>query len=100
MNSKQLSIVLNVVSPKGPWNVKERDGEVWWVWKGDEADKPTEEQLQAAWDSVAHQYERQYDPIEEQLDRLWHAIDQGIPLEESDFYLMNKAVKDNNPKGA
>jgi len=51
----------------------------------------------------ANQYARdratQYAPQADQLDMLWHAIDQGIDLKQSDFYTGNKAVKDAHPKG-
>ena len=51
----------------------------------------------------ANQYARdratQYAPLADQLDMLWHAIDQGIDLKQSDFYTGNKAVKDAHPKG-
>jgi len=40
-----------------------------------------------------------YPPITDQLDMLWHAIDEGIDLKQSDFYTGNKAVKDAHPKG-
>jgi len=40
-----------------------------------------------------------YPSIADQLDMLWHAIDQGIDLKQSDFYTGNKAVKDAHPKG-
>jgi len=70
--------------------------------------KPTEQEcidgvaaLQAEYN--ANQYARdratQYAPLADQLDMLWHAIDQGIDLKQSDFYTGNKAVKDANPKG-
>jgi len=70
--------------------------------------KPTEQEcidgvaaLQAEYD--ANQYARdratQYAPLADQLDMLWHAIDQGIDLKQSDFYTGNKAVKDAHPKG-
>jgi len=57
--------------------------------------------LQAEYDSNQYQRDRakDYAPIADQLDMLWHAIDQGIDLKQSDFYTGNKAVKDANPKG-
>lgn len=36
--------------------------------------------------------------IANELDMLWHAIDQGIPLNQSEFYTKIKAVKDKYPK--
>ena len=57
--------------------------------------------LQAEYDSKQYQRDRatQYAPLADQLDMLWHAIDQGIDLKQSDFYTGNKAVKDAHPKG-
>lgn len=39
-----------------------------------------------------------YPEIGEQLDLLWHAIDEGKLDKTSDFYLRLKAVKDEFPK--
>ena len=39
-----------------------------------------------------------YPPITDQLDMLWHAIDSGENLKNSDFYNTLKAVKDKYPK--
>jgi len=57
--------------------------------------------LQAEYDSNQYQRDRakDYAPLADQLDMLWHAIDQGIDLKQSDFYIGNKAVKDARPKG-
>ena len=98
MNSRQLAIALNTICPKGPWNVKEEDDKVWWVWKGEESEKPTEEQLQEAWDSVGYQHERKYPDLGEQFDMIFHAIDSGTLDKTSDFYKAIKAVKDTHPK--
>jgi len=58
-------------------------------------------EAQAEYDSNQYARDRatQYAPLADQLDMLWHAIDQGIDLKQSDFYTGNKAVKDANPKG-
>jgi len=57
--------------------------------------------LQAEYDSQEYARNRAsaYPPQADQLDMLWHAIDQGIDLKQSDFYTGNKAVKDAHPKG-
>ena len=39
-----------------------------------------------------------YPEIGEQLDMLWHAIDDGTLDKNSDFYKSLKKVKDDNPK--
>jgi hypothetical protein len=41
---------------------------------------------------------KQYKPVTDQLDMLWHAIDTGTLDKTCDFYTVNKTVKDNNPK--
>jgi len=61
----------------------------------------------ADWDKCVAEYERckyvrdrvnEYASPKEQLDKIWHAIDDGIDLKDSDFYKDNKAVKNDNPK--
>ena len=42
---------------------------------------------------------REYPQLKEQLDMLWHAIDEGKLDKTSEFYLRLKAVKDEYPKG-
>ena len=55
--------------------------------------------LQTEYDNNQYQRDRQYAPTGDQLDMLWHSIDAGIDLKQSEFYIANKAVKDANPKG-
>ena len=66
---------------------------------------PTLAQLQAEVDSVEQELEtnayktlRQYPSLGDQLDMLWHAIDNGTLNKTSDFYTAIKAVKDAHPK--
>jgi len=77
-------------------------------WLDTEQTQPSEAEIQAEIQRLqaeynANQYARdratQYAPLADQLDMLWHAIDQGIDLKQSDFYTGNKAVKDAHPKG-
>jgi hypothetical protein len=52
-----------------------------------------------AWvDPEAYKSLRQYPFIGDQLDMLWHAIDNGTLNKTSDFYTAIKAVKDAHPK--
>ena len=85
-----------------------------WVLRGDELEwldttqtQPTESEIQAEVQRLqaeydANQYQRdraaEYPAIEDQLDSLWHAIDQGIDLKLSGFYNNNKQVKDTYAK--
>ena len=56
--------------------------------------------LQADYDAKEYQRDRaqKYPSIGNQLDMLWHAIDNGTLDKTSDFYTTLKTVKDNNPK--
>ena len=54
-----------------------------------------------AWiDPNTYKYQRvaKYPSIGDQLDMLWHAIDNGTLNKTSDFYTAIKAVKDAHPK--
>ena len=56
-------------------------------------------ELQTIYDNNQYQRDRQYAPTGDQLDMLWHTIDEGGTLDKtSEFYIANKAVKDANPK--
>lgn len=66
---------------------------------------PTEEQiitkqaeLKEAWDAKEYQRNRAYPLIEEQLDMLWHAIDNNSLDKTCEFYTTLKAIKDGVPK--
>ena len=79
------------------------------IWK-DPADTVSKEvidakvaELQAEYDSKQYQRDRAdaYPELKEQLDLLWHAIDDGkfnVKSKDTDFYKKLKAVKDANPK--
>ena len=45
-----------------------------------------------------HNRRHSYPEIGEQLEMLWHAIDDGTLDKNSDFYKSLKKVKDDNPK--
>jgi hypothetical protein len=83
-----------------------------WIMRGDvlewldtKQSKPTETQittelarLQSEYDAKEYQRLRQYPSLGDQLDMLWHAIDNGTLNKTSDFYTAIKAVKDAHPK--
>jgi len=54
--------------------------------------------VQAYIDANEYKYQRQYPSLGDQLDMLWHAIDNGTLNKTSDFYTAIKAVKDAHPK--
>ena len=57
-------------------------------------------ELKASYDAKDYQRKREpeYPAIGEQLDLLWHAIDDGTLDKTSDFYTSLKATKDKYPK--
>ena len=87
--------------PNAKWVLRGNEIE----WLDTEISQPTEEQiatelarLQAEYEANEYQRLRQYPPIGDQLDMLWHAIDNGTLNKTSDFYTAIKAVKDAHPK--
>jgi hypothetical protein len=59
-----------------------------------------EVEVQADYDAKQYQRDRVYPSIGDQLDMLWHSIDQNPALKSQyfDFYEAIKAVKVKNPK--
>ena len=57
-----------------------------------------ESTVQAYTNANAYKTQRQYPSLGDQLDMLWHAIDNGTLNKTSDFYTAIKAVKDAHPK--
>lgn len=57
-------------------------------------------ELKDAYTSAEYKRKRakEYSPLKEQLDMLWHSIDKGNLDKTSDFYTTNKAVKDKYSK--
>ena len=80
------------------------------IWREKDIPCPTNEKLEAEqtklladYDSKQYQRDRAdaYPELKEQLDLLWHAINDGkfnVKSKETDFYKKLKAVKDANPK--
>ena len=69
-------------------------------WKSKAVDKPSESTintLKSELDFLSGRAQS-YPPIGEQLDMLWHAIDEGKLDKTCDFYLKLKSVKDVYPK--
>ena len=89
------------INPHGDHSYSNIESQVNGVTKPSESDvnaKITE--LKNAYASAQYKRERakQYKPVTDQLDMLWHAIDTGTLDKTCDFYTVNKTVKDNNPK--
>lgn len=90
-----------------------------WVLNGDSYDgliwietnidsKPTEAEvmaeiarLQAEYEANQYQRDRAkaYPSIQEQLDMLWHSVNNGTDLKDSDWFNQLSSVKQAHPKG-
>jgi hypothetical protein len=77
------------------------------IWQDNTQTQPSDEEiqdevnrLQTIEDSSAYKYQRmnEYPSISDQLDMLWHAIDNNTLDKTSNFYLTLKQVKDQYPK--
>ncbi len=69
-------------------------------YKMDENDIDIETNKEAEITNLQYKDDRQYPDIKEQLDMLWHAIDENATLKTqfADFYNTIKLVKDQYPK--
>jgi hypothetical protein len=69
-------------------------------WYYTEKPKPTQEELDAVELSYVQKRLKEYPSIQDQLDMLWHSIDQNPELKQKyfDFYEAIKAVKVKYPK--
>jgi len=95
---RQEVVLRDIADGKGPfisgWNIKDKP-------------KPTLEEL-TVFDEEATRIEQErvvrnarraaYPPIEDQLDMLWDAMDEGEIEKAKKFYDTLKAVKDDHPK--
>jgi hypothetical protein len=95
---------LQELRPKASWSLNGNEYENL-VWTDEEQTKPTQQEVEDKiaelledFQSKEYQRERVYPSIGDQLDMLWHAIDNGTLNKTSDFYTTIKAVKDANPK--
>lgn len=93
--------------PNALWEVKIGNTYADIVWKDENETMPTEAEVNAAIVEVqaeieANRYKQEramaYPQLAEQLDMLWHAINNGTLDKTSDFYTTLKQVKDDNPK--
>ena len=104
-NKIDKSDVLSSLCPTAEWVLRGEELE----WLDTTQTQPTDSEitaevtrLQSIYDNNQYQRDRQYAPIGDQLDMLWHSIDAGEfgdTAKQSEFYTANKAVKDASPKG-
>ena len=93
------------INPNASFEIKNNDiNQITWhnnttpISKADIEAKMVE--LQAEYDAKQYQRDRVYPSIGDQLDMLWHSIDQNPSLKSQyfDFYEAIKAVKVKHPK--
>lgn len=65
------------------------------AWADNRTDEQKEQQALAA---VSQARRRAYPPLGDQMDMLWHAMDDNVMPRVEPFYSQIKAVKDANPK--
>jgi len=70
------------------------------TWHDDNPTNITKEQIKAKINETKYQKDRVYPSIGDQLDMLWHSIDQNTELKSQyfNFYEAIKSVKVKNPK--
>lgn len=70
-------------------------------WESDDITQPTEEEINAkiAELNILDTRKIAYGNITDQLDKLWHDINDGKLNKTGSWYLAIKQVKDDNPKG-
>ena len=100
---------IKALRPNARFEMVAGNGEFEWPrWEdSDGLAPPTKDEIMREFErqkAVAEYYQYAYDRCKhypdgfEQLDMLWHAVDQGIDLKESDWYKKIKEVKDKFPK--
>jgi len=100
-----ITSAIQAINPNAEFSVNAEDYEqITWlngtavISKSDIVAKQAE--LKIAYDAKQYQRDRVYPSIGDQLDMLWHSIDQTPALKSQyfDFYEAIKAVKVKNPK--
>ena len=101
----KISIAIYKINPNAQYTVGENDiNQITWhngttpIPKADIEAKMVE--VQAEYDANQYQRDRVYPSIGDQLDMLWHSIDQNPALKSQyfEFYEAIKAVKVKHPK--
>lgn len=89
--------------PGAEWSLRGDDLE----WLDTKQTRPTDLEITAEVNRLQNEYDtkeyqrlraKEYPALGDQLDMLWHAIDNGTLNKTSDFYTAIKAVKDAHPK--
>ena len=100
---------IKALRPNAKFEMVAGNGEFEWPrWEDPNGRRPpTKDQIMKEFErqkAVAEYYQYAYDRCAnypdgfEQLDMLWHAIDQGLDLKDSDWYKKIKEVKEKFPK--
>jgi hypothetical protein len=104
--SINISLALKSLRPGASWAIRGQEYSGL-EWRDNTQEKPTEqelldevERLTALRQQLAYRGQRrvEYPSIEDQLDMLWHEMDQGNTPKLASFYNAIKAVKDKHPK--
>ena len=95
-----ISDALNYFYPLCDWDLTDVDDYSTLVWRSKAIDKPSESTINTLKSEIEFTNGRSqsYPPIGEQLDMLWHAIDEEKLDKTSKFYTTLKLVKDVYPK--
>ena len=98
--STNIADALKYFYPLCDYDLEDADDYSTLSWKSKAVDKPSESTI----NTLKYELDflsgraQSYPPIGEQLDMLWHAIDEGKLDKTCDFYLKLKSVKDVYPK--
>ena len=104
--SINISLALKSLRPGASWALRGQEYSGL-EWRDDTQEKPSEqdildeiERLKPLREQLQYRSQRkdEYPPIEDQLDMLWHEMDQGNTPKSASFYNAIKAVKDKYPK--
>jgi hypothetical protein len=102
---KYVTQAIRILSPSAIFTLKETENGIEVI--SFDGTKPSDEEiiskaqeLQTTYELTQYSRDRAtaYPNIADQLDMLWHAIDEGTLDKTSDFYTSLKAVKDEYPK--
>ena len=104
MKEPSLILALNSLRPNAEWIMHDLDfSNIEWVDKVQT--KPTQEEIDAEiariesdYESKQYQRNRKYPSIGEQLDMLWHAMDNNEIPRANTFYTAIQTVKNAHPK--
>jgi hypothetical protein len=98
-NQADLDVMRSNMIGDGANGLTPADVEVGWMEK-DEINKLHKVFAEKVFDAKSYNIKRsrEYPPMSDQLDMLWHAMDTGILPKVDSFYDINKSIKEKYPK--